>query len=331
MSPFACTTRNSPTVGRHPTVLEVQNLAHRAARCHLPVLITGETGTGKELLARAIHAQSPRSDGPFVVVDCGVLSRDVARSELFGHLRGSFTGAFENRCGLVKEARGGTLFLDEVGDLPGDLQPHLLRLLQEGEFRPVGDSRIHRADVRLVAATHRDLKQQVLEGRFREDLFYRLDVIHLHLPPLRDRRSDIPLLIEHFVAKSQENGLRIRPLSPEVRMLLEGYDWPGNVRELTHVISRALLLAEGEQVYPGDLPPHIQASGTSEADLYELSYKEARHLSLDRFTREYLHRALLRTGGNVSQAARESGIGRQYFQVRMAEHGFRADRYRGGD
>lgn len=331
MSPFACTTRNSPTVGRHPTVLEVQNLAHRAARCHLPVLITGETGTGKELLARAIHAQSPRSDGPFVVVDCGVLSRDVARSELFGHLRGSFTGAFENRCGLVKEARGGTLFLDEVGDLPGDLQPHLLRLLQEGEFRPVGDSRIHRADVRLVTATHRDLKQQVLEGRFREDLFYRLDVIHLHLPPLRDRRSDIPLLIEHFVAKSQENGLRIRPLSPEVRMLLEGYDWPGNVRELTHVISRALLLAEGEQVYPGDLPPHIQASGTSEADLYELSYKEARRLSLDRFTREYLHRALLRTGGNVSQAARESGIGRQYFQVRMAEQGFRADRYRGGD
>lgn len=331
MSPFACTTRNSPTVGRHPTVLEVQNLARRAARCHLPVLITGETGTGKELLARTVHVQSPRSDGPFVVVDCGVLSRDVARSELFGHLRGSFTGAFENRCGLVKEARGGTLFLDEVGDLPGDLQPHLLRLLQEGEFRPVGDSRIHRADVRLVAATHRELKQQVLERRFREDLFYRLNVIHLHLPPLRDRRSDIPLLIEHFVAKSQENGLRIRPLSPEVWMLLEGYDWPGNVRELAHVISRALLLAEGEQVYPSDLPPHIQASGTSEADLYELSYKEARRLSLDRFTREYLHRALLRTGGNVSQAARESGIGRQYFQIRMAEHGFRADRYRGGD
>lgn len=318
-----------PIVGRHPTILEVQRLARQAAKSDLPVLITGETGTGKELLAGAIHVSSSRREGPFAVVDCGILSQEVARSELFGHLRGAFTGATDNRCGVVKHADGGTLLLDEVGDLAPDLQLQLLRFVQEGEFRPIGEARMRSADVRLVAATNRNLNREVLEGRFRQDLFYRLNVLHLHLPPLRDRRSDIPILIQHFKRDCRDKGLEDRPFTPDTMRRLVSYPWPGNVRELSHAISTTLLLSDGESVTPKDLPDHIFDEGDDTPDeIFSYPYKEARRRSLKWFTREYLHRALLCASGNVSQAARDSGIGRQYFQVRMAEHGIRASEYR---
>ena len=323
-------TSKRPIVGCHPAILEVQRLAILAAKCDLPVLITGETGTGKELLAGAIHGASSRTAGPFVVVDCGVLSREIARSELFGHLRGAFTGALDNRRGMVEHADGGTLLLDEVGDLQPDLQLQLLRFVQEGEFRPVGATRLRRSDVRLIAATNRDLDREVLEGRFRQDLFYRLNVLHIHLPSLRDRRSDIPILIEHFKDKCRDEGFKERPLTPEALRRLISYPWPGNVRELSHAISAALLLAEGESICPEDLPGHIsgERDDDSPEEIFAHPYKEARRRSLEWFTREYLHRALLCSGGNVSRAERESGIGRQYFQVRMAEHGIQASEYR---
>ena len=329
MSSFCQDVKGNPMVGRHPAILDVQRQARRVARYPLSVLITGETGTGKELLAREVHAESMRSDAPFLVVDCGTLSREIVGSELFGHARGAFTGACASRSGLVAEAEGGTLFLDEVGELDGDLQRHLLRLIQEGEYRPLGESRMRQADVRLVAATNRNLKAMVQEGAFREDLFYRLAVIHLHMPPLRERRSDIPLLAEHFAKQHLGEGLGGRPLTPEARAILEQYDWPGNVRELSHAIARALVYSESEQIHAGDLPPRILASARrEERDLYCLPYKEARQCSLEEFSREYLQRALLRARGNVSQAARDSGIGRQYFQLRMVEQGIKADSYR---
>ena len=329
MVPCVRSTCENPIVGRHPAILEVQRLARRVARSRLSVLIAGETGTGKELLARLIHSESPRSGGPFVVVDCGILLRNVAGSELFGHVRGAFTGAVESRCGLIETARGGTLFLDEVGEMSPAMQTYLLRLVQEGEYRPVGDSRMRRADVRVIAATNRDLEKAVSEGRFREDLYHRLNVVQLRLPPLRERRSDIPLLMQHFVARYREEGAGTRPLSPGARALLVDYNWPGNVRELENVVARVSVMGEGDRVSPEELPERLRAeAGAQEEDVYRLPYKEARRRHLDRFVPQYLHRALMRAGGNVSLAARQSGIGRQYFQVRMAEHGLRAKRYR---
>jgi len=332
MSSFCQDVKGNPMVGCHPAILDVQRQARRVARYPLPVLITGETGTGKELLAREIHSGSVRPDAQFVVVDGGTLVREIAGSELFGHVRGAFTGAFASRSGLVAEAEGGTLFLDEVGELDGDLQRHLLRLIQEGEYRPLGESRMRKADVRVVAATNRDLKAMVQEGKFREDLFYRLAVIHLHMPPLRERRSDIPLLAEHFSEQHLGEGMDRRPLTSDAQMALEQYHWPGNVRELSHAIAQALVYSESEQINADDLPSPILASARcDERDLYCLPYKEARQCSLEQFNREYVHRALLRTRGNVSLAARDSGIGRQYFQLRMVEQGILADSYRHPD
>ncbi|MCZ6635738.1 MAG: sigma-54 dependent transcriptional regulator [bacterium] len=319
--------RDRMMIGEHHAIHEVQRLARRAARCHLPVLITGETGTGKELLADFIHRNSFRSEGPFVTVDCGVLTREVARSELFGHLRGAFTGALETRQGLVKIAQGGTLFLDEVGELDNELQQYLSRLVQEGEFRPLGGAKMQKANVRLVMATHRDLDQRVSEGAFRKDLFYRLHVISLHLPPLRHRRSDIPLLVAHFLERFQRTGISKREFSDDALRVLEAHDWPGNIRELAHVVAQALVFAEGARIEPKDLSLSVKPS-EDVGEIYGLPYKEARQESLNRFTREYLHRTLLKTRGNVSQAARESGIGRQYFQLRMAEQDIRAEPYR---
>ena len=310
-------------------MLEVLRLAHRVAGCHLPVLITGESGTGKELLARYLHAQSQRSAGPLEVVDCGMLSQEMARSELFGHVKGAFTGASEPNRGLVDLARGGTLFLDEIGELDSVLQRHLLRLVQEGEYRPLGEGQMRRADVRIIAATHQDLEGQARTGRFREDLLYRLNVIQLRLPSLRERRSDVPLLLGHIGERQQREGLPPLVLSHEARELLLGYDWPGNVRELTNVMASLSLFTEGRLVQPEDLPSQIRCEKPDpEREAFHLPYKEARKCSLDRFIRQYLHEALARAGGNVSLAARESGIGRQYFQFRMSEHGLNAQHYR---
>ena len=321
--------RGSEIVGRHPALLEVLRLAERAAACHLPVLILGESGTGKELLARNLHVQSQRSAGPFEVVDCGVLCQEMARTELFGHAKGAFTGAGEPRQGLVDLARGGTLFLDEIGELDSVLQRHLLRLVQEGEYRPLGEGQMRRADVRIIAATHQDLESQARTGRFRQDLLYRLNVIQLRLPPLRERRSDIPSLLDHIGERQQSQGLPPPVFSREARDLLLRYDWPGNVRELANVLASLSLFSEGRMVQPEDLPSQIRCErARPERKGSHLPYKEARKRSLDRFIRDYLHEALVRSGGNVSVAARESGIGRQYFQLRMSEYGLRAQHYR---
>lgn len=316
-------------VGVHPAFGAVRSLARRAGGSELPVLVTGESGTGKELIAREVHDRSPRAGAPFVVVDCGILAKEMGRSELFGHVRGAFTGATESRPGLVGVARGGTLFFDEVGELDEPLQRQLLRLIQEGEYRMVGDHRWKSAGVRVVAATNRDLKKGVEAGRFRDDLYFRLRVIQLHLPALRERRSDIPLLVAHFLDRFADVGKAACRISPETCALLEGYDWPGNIRELAHTIAGALALTAGDVITPDDLPSEVQdAEIRPDRGIYSLPYKDARRVCMDRFTREYLHRALVSTDGNVSLAAQNSGIGRQYFQYRMSEHGMTAAQYR---
>ena len=312
-------------IGCHPTILNVYRLARKYSSHSLPVLITGETGTGKELLARYLHVQSPFGRRPFVTVDCGILSREMARSELFGYVRGAFTGAYSTRSGLIEAASGGTLFLDEIGELDANLQLHLLRLIQEGEFRPVGANQSKRVDFRLIAATNRNLRKRVERGEFREDLYFRLCVVHLHIPPLRERRTDIPILIEHFLREIEIQPKR--PFTPEAMSILQNYLWPGNVRELINVVSSTQAISEGELVNQEDLPGYLQARQAS-PDFFDLPYKEARQCCNRKFDREYMHRALVNSGGNVTQAATKSGIGRQYFQVRMSEHGLKASQYR---
>ncbi len=321
---------NSDTmVGVHPSFVAVRTFARRAGESELPVLVTGESGTGKELIAREIHDCSPRAEAPFVVVDCGMLGKEMGRSELFGHVRGAFTGATDSRPGLVGVAQGGTLFFDEVGELDEPLQRQLLRLIQEGEYRMVGDHRWKSAGVRVVAATNRELKQGVAAGRFRNDLYFRLRVIQLHLPPLRERRSDIPLLVAHFLERFARVGKAACGMSPETFALLEGYDWPGNIRELAHAIAGAQALTEGDVIGPDDLPAELRDTEKGpDRGIYNLPYKDARRICMDGFTKEYLHRALVSTDGNVSRAALKSGIGRQYFQLRMSEHGMTAAQYR---
>ncbi len=313
-----------PLIGQHPILLDVQKRAYRVANSELPVNISGETGTGKELLARYIHGISHRNRGPFVTVDCGLLSSEMARSELFGHVRGAFTGASQTRTGLVESAHGGTLFFDEVGELPANLQLQLLRLVQEQEFRRIGEVSMRRSDVRLITATHCNLKKMMRTGTFREDLYYRLTVVPLYLPPLRKRLSDLPLLITHF-CKSMKGYTRA--FSPEVIQRMSHYAWPGNVRELQNEVARLMVMSEGKIIRVSDLHPRIRGS-KPEVDVFDLPFKEARQLANSRFMREYLDRALQRTQGNVTQAAQQCGIGRQYFQLRMSEYGLKSAFYK---
>ncbi|MGA1198503.1 MAG: sigma 54-interacting transcriptional regulator [Candidatus Latescibacterota bacterium] len=319
----------SVVVGEHPLIKETFRLARKVAHSDLPVQIFGETGTGKELLARFIHAESHRRNRRLVVVDCGILATETARSELFGHVRGAFTGALQARRGLVAEADGGTLFLDEVGELDLDLQCQLLRLIQEGVYRPLGASQLQRVDVRVIAATHRDLAALVQEKKFRADLYYRLQVVPLTMPPLRARLSDIPLLVNHFCSLYQRVG-RCKALTPSAYAGLMGYDWPGNVRELQHEIARLQVMVDQENIDETCLAHHIREAKGGE-DVYGLPFKDARKLHLQKFMYEYLHRQLLRSQGNVTVAAQESGLGRQYFQMRMAECGLYSKAYKRKD
>ena len=250
-------------VGQHPALLEVLRLAHRVAGCHLPVLITGESGTGKELLARYLHAQSQRSAGPLEVVDCGMLSQEMARSELFGHVKGAFTSADRDKKGLFEIADGGTIFLDEIGETTPGMQAKLLRVLQEGEIRPVGATRSKNVDVRVISATNRNLEEEVEQGRFREDLYYRLKVFPIRLPPLRDRREDIPLLARHFLSTYCREAKRPEPtFSPEALATLMAYRWPGNVRELQNEMQRLVIAGtQGDFVMPDDLSERLRKPG----------------------------------------------------------------------
>jgi DNA-binding NtrC family response regulator len=293
-------------------MLHVYKTAARVAATSATVLIQGESGSGKELVARAIHQSSPRASGPFVAVDCGSLAEGVLESELFGHARGAFTGAQAGRRGLFEEASGGTLFLDEIANITPKLQAQLLRVLQEGEVRPVGANESVKIDVRVVAATNKDLAQAVQAGTFREDLYYRLNVVTIALPSLRERQEDIPLLAEHFVRKhARTEGAS---LSPAARALLTAYRWPGNVRELENVISRALALNSSGVILPEDLPETVQHPGNESGPAGDgtlLARLGADRPTLSVLERRYIELVLQEAGGNKSRAAEQLGIDRK--------------------
>ena len=317
-------------VGTSSLMKDLFALLSRVAVTDATVLLEGETGTGKELLAEGLHQRSPRHRGPFVVVDCGSLPRDLAASELFGHLRGAFTGAISDKKGLLEEASGGTLFLDEIGELPLELQPQLLRALEKREVRPVGEVRARKVDIRVVAATHRNLSELVRAGSFREDLFFRLAVVRAHVPPLRRRKEDLPLLCRHFMAQFPHHGFQ---LSSEVLAELMAHDWPGNVRELRNVVERGLSLdAEGLRIGSADaigeatgdvgayVPPGVGK------DVLSRPFKEAKGLLLESFEREYLTHLLQRNHGNISRAAQEAGIDRNYIHRLVKKYNLPVDR-----
>jgi two-component system response regulator HydG len=296
---------------------EVYKIALRVAESDVNVLLLGESGTGKELVAGAIHYASPLSDKRFLALNCAALTESLLESQLFGHVKGAFTGAVQAQKGLLEEADGGTLFLDEVGDLSPALQVKLLRVLEEGEFIPVGAVRAKRVDVRFIAATNKDVEREVVEGRFREDLYYRLNVISLQLPPLRERPEDIEPLAGHFLSQGLGKlGRNVREIAPEALTALRAYHWPGNVRELRNVIERGAILAGGEQITVDDLPlkMHRQSADPAAGETNEpLTLRDAERLQVERI----LHR----TGGNKSQAARTLDITRPTLDRKIEEYG----------
>ncbi len=312
-------------VGNSAGVRDVQRMIDAVAYSSATVLVQGESGTGKELVARALHAKSPRRSHPFVALNCGALTETLLESELFGHVKGSFTGAQRDQKGLFDAADGGTIFLDEIGDIPLSTQVRLLRVLQEGEIKRVGSADSVKVDVRVIAATHRDLPKLVKSGKFREDLFYRLNVIAIPLPPLRDRIDDVPLLAHHFLRRYADRlGKRVRTLSPEAIELLCGYRWPGNVRELENAIERAVVLCRGDAITPTDLPPAVTGrtaplvrespAGADESAWLNQSYATAKESALRRFEKSYVEALMRACENNISAAARKAGMDRSNFK-----------------
>jgi DNA-binding NtrC family response regulator len=296
-------------VGHSPAIIDVMKTLARIAPSQATVLVLGETGTGKELVARTIHRYSERAERRFVAVNCSALAEGLLESELFGHVRGAFTGAAAARPGLFREADKGTLFLDEIGDISAGLQARLLRVLQEHEIVPVGSEAPVKVDVRVLAATHRDLPELVRQGRFREDLYYRLDVVTLSLPPLRERRQDIPLLVDHFLRTlSSRHGRGPVAIDPEAQRRLLGYDWPGNIRELQNVLERAVLLAEQGVIGPEHLATSVRPSA---AGLPDVPDTPPPLRPLEDVEREHVVRVLAATGGNREESSRILGISRR--------------------
>ncbi len=306
-------------VGSSPAIERVRDFIRRAGQAHATVLITGESGVGKELVARAIHAASPRASGPFVKVNCAAIPDELIESELFGHEKGAFTGATTRQRGRFARAHGGTIFLDEVGDLSLRAQAKVLRALQDGEIEPLGAGGPVHVDVRVVAATNKDLEKEIREGRFREDLYYRLGVLPLHVPPLRERREDIPLLVEHLARQvCRENNLRPRRFRPEAIAALAARTWPGNVRELRNVVERALILAPGDEIGVGDLPPPGGAGQVGgEAFFDAATLREFK----ERAEREFLRRKLEENGWNITRTAQAIGTPRSNLYKRLEHHG----------
>jgi DNA-binding NtrC family response regulator len=307
-----------PALGASPAMKQLFGMLERVSPSASTVLLLGETGTGKEVMARAIHQKSPRAARPFVVVDCGSVAPTLIESELFGHVRGSFTGAISDRNGAFLEADGGTIFLDEIGELPLELQPKLLRVLEAGTVRRVGEDKHRRVDVRVVAATHRDLDAEVAAGRFRRDLYYRLAVVLVNVPPLRDRLDDLPMLTQHFV-KTMGRGDFELPRALMARFA--AYHWPGNVRELRNLVERSLA---GADVDPLPQESQAQRSLGSGEDLTDLPFKEAKERLVESFTKEYLVTLLEKCNGNISQMAREAGIARNYVHRLVSKYGLKA-------
>jgi two-component system, NtrC family, response regulator AtoC len=297
----------SNILGKSKPMRELFALIKKVAGSRSTVLIQGKSGTGKELVAKAIHYNSPRREHPLVTVNCTAIPKELLESELFGHVKGAFTGAIANKRGLFEEADGSSLFLDEIGELPLELQVKLLRVIQEREFKRVGDTRTITVDVRLIAATNRDLVQAVNEGIFREDLYYRLNVIPIVIPALKERAEDIPLLATHFLMKyAKEANATIAGISKEAMCLLLEYDWPGNVRELENVIERAVILAHGPQILPQDLPAHVHAR---KAPAYHAA--GCQRPTLESLERDYIATVLQETGWHRMQAAHILGIDRR--------------------
>jgi two-component system NtrC family response regulator len=309
-------------VGRSKSMREVLDLVERVAASSSNVLITGESGTGKEIIAQALHYASPRKNGPFVSVNCMALNPGVLESELFGHEKGSFTGAVAQKRGRFEAAHKGTLFLDEVGELSPDLQVKLLRVLQEHTFERVGGTRQISVDMRLIAATNKDLKEAVQQGGFREDLFYRLNVVHIHIPPLRERAEDIPLLATHFLQQfAKENGKAITGFTPEAMQALSAFDWPGNVRQLENVVESSVVLARGEQIGYEDMPAELRdesAQFKTAADMLptEIDLSD----TLEKIESALIRRALVRSNFVQVRAAQMLGISKSLLQYKLKKY-----------
>jgi two-component system response regulator HydG len=326
-------------IGTSPAMRKLRAALDRLASQDVSILIRGESGTGKELVARALHERGTRRKGRFVALNCGAIPDSLIDSELFGHARGAFTGATADRPGVFVEASGGTLFLDEIGDMPTAVQARLLRVLQEGEVRPVGGSGVRTVDVRVIAATHVDLTSAVEQGRFRQDLFYRLNVVVLNVPPLRDRLDDLPILAAHFLRK--HSGQVPMSLLPEALDAMTAYPWPGNVRELENAIMHAIALHQGEVILPESLPSAITARGngritatiavtTSETGEDQLPpLTEAKRRASAVFEKNYLILAMERAKGSISEAARQAGLDRTNFRRLLQRHGIDATSFKG--
>jgi DNA-binding NtrC family response regulator len=323
-------------VGQSATLEQVYAVIEKVADTPSTVLITGESGTGKELVARALHGSSSRRDGAFIKINCAAIPKTLVESELFGYEKGAFTGAVGSKPGRFELANGGTLFLDEVGEIPLEMQVKLLRVLQESEFERVGGIKTIKVDVRLITATNRDLQKEIPAGNFREDLFYRLNVVPIHLPPLRERKSDIPSLVQHFVSKFNERlKKQITRVEDDALERLVAHPWPGNIRELENVLERTILFSEGPTIRARDLPPELSGATTAEAAPQKLheagpsrpqpagSLKDMVRQETERLERELIVRALDETGGNVTQAARKLKISRKSLQNKMKEFGLR--------
>jgi len=303
-------------VGRSRRMQEVINTAQVVAKSKSTILITGETGTGKEMVARAIHFHSAQREMPLIKVNCAAIPETLLESELFGHVRGAFTGATTNKKGKFALADGGTIFLDEIGTMSPALQAKLLRVLQEREFEPLGSERTQRVDVRVIAATNRDLRQMVADGRFQEDLYYRLNVIPIHIPPLRERREDVAVLVDHFIAKhAQRAGKRIDGMEPGVLEALQSADWPGNVRELENTVERAVVLSPSPIIGP-DVVRILGVNTASPANLPSLNLRQ----NLDWAERETVRRALSNAGGVKKDAAEVMGISQRALSYYLAKH-----------
>jgi len=305
-------------------------LVEKAARSDASVLILGESGTGKELLAHHLHASSERAERPFVPVDCTSIPSELVESELFGHVRGAFTGAERDKVGLFQVADGGTLFLDEVGELPLAFQPKLLRAIQERSVRPVGATARQDVDVRIVCATNRDLQREVKEGRFREDLFYRLDVVRLEAPPLRDRMEDLEPLADHFVrAFAARDDRPVAEVSPEFLSVLRAYSWPGNVRQFRNVIERACALGDGHRLEVADLPPELRdPDAVVGGQEMQETFQEMKSRKVAAIEKSYVEQLLQRHFGNVTRAAEDAGMARSAFQKLMRRYSIESSAFR---
>jgi len=337
--------RFGDVLGSAPPMRRLFALLAKAAATEATILLTGETGTGKEAIAEAVHQMSRRAKRPFVVVDCGSIPRELIASELFGHAKGSFTGAGADKQGLIEAAHRGTLFLDEIGELALDLQPQLLRVLDRRQVRRVGETQTIDVDIRVIAATHRDLRAMVRAGQFREDLYYRLAVVATHVPPLRDRKADLPALATWFAERMGRGSFA---QSPGLLELLARHDWPGNVRELRNVVERALSLGNAARADLGEFAEHgddgaarsahsahsaddasprpAASSGGATPDVLELPFKEAKAALVESFERDYLRALLARHRGNISRAASEAGIDRNYIHRLVKKYGLEIDR-----